>query len=200
MRERKKKLVYYAHPIELFGTDVEAEDVEALEALGLRVFNPADHQKEYEEQGGMAYCRKMVSKCDAVAFRRINPQTRKEWTTKGIAKRMYGKMPIDIGAGVYGEIEIAVMEDKPVIELNWWSDLIFRKLDITQTRQHLRDIGWYDYAVKRDSMAVVIKKANPKPLKVKKLKIKEFCTFKKSRKKLYKKPCPWPAGQCTCGT
>lgn len=147
-KARKRPLAYYAHPIELFGTVLEDDDVEDLKRMGFRVFNPADHQREYETQGRMEYCRRMASKCDIIAFRRINPMDRKLYT-RGRAADMFGRVPKDIGAGVLGEIEVGIEGNKPILELPWRLDMLTRGMTIKQTRAHLKRIGWYDRQVTR---------------------------------------------------
>lgn len=92
------KLVYYAHPITLYGSIIEAQDLLLLRALGFEVLNPNcpecdDGYKKY----GMEYFTRLIHNCHVLAFRAF----------------FNGRIP----AGIFQEIAWAETEGKPVIEL-----------------------------------------------------------------------------------
>lgn len=90
----KQSTVYYAHPIALYKTEVEREDITLLKKLGFKVLNPAEHPNLE-----MADYVKLAQSCDVFAFRAFQD----------------GK----IGSGVGLEIEGAKAKKIPVIELPW---------------------------------------------------------------------------------
>ena len=89
---------YYAHPITLYGSIQEQKDKELLESLGFIVVNPSDKDKQDEyEKGGFQVFLDWVSKSDCLAFRSF--------------------IDMSISAGVMREIQQAIKDGKPVIEL-----------------------------------------------------------------------------------
>lgn len=57
---------YYAHPMSIYGTKQESEDIQLLETLGFAVINP--NVPEYKTRD-MAYFCNLAAKADVVAFR-----------------------------------------------------------------------------------------------------------------------------------
>lgn len=105
---------YYAHPINTYGTQQEAEDISLLESFGLEVINPAD-----ENARSMRYFCNLVQECDCLAFRSFQDGM--------------------IGAGVAAEIEVM---HGPVFELG--PTIFNRKLTIRQTKQRLKYMEFED--------------------------------------------------------
>ena len=121
--------IYYAHCQAIYGTKQDQRDVETLKALGFEVVNPSDEQHVQmarnmkcagvPSERVMEYFTGLVDSCDAVAFRALPD----------------GAIP----AGVAKEVERAVSEGKPVIELP--SCILRRVLTVEQTREYLKEIG-----------------------------------------------------------
>jgi len=115
-------VIYYAHPMSLYGTPQEERDIKTLLDMGFGVLNPAEEQfreeaKQHNNQ--MSYFLQLLRKCDGVAFR----------GTPG------GK----ITCGVVQEIKEAVLYNMPIIELP--SSVIARAMSIPETLEYLREIG-----------------------------------------------------------
>lgn len=115
-------IVYYAHPMYLYGSAQEARDIEMLTGMGFDVVNPADPDYIAEAKlhgNSMNYYKALVRKCDALAFR-ATPDA-------------------FITSGVYVEIQEMQTMGGPVIELP--SMIKRRALDIPQTVEYLHQIG-----------------------------------------------------------
>jgi hypothetical protein len=114
-------IIYYAHPLTLYGSKQEGRDMLTLLSLGFTVCNPNDpvHEAAYKKDGekGMAYFASVVRTCDALAFRGLPD----------------GSVP----SGVAKEIQWA--EDKPIIELP--GRVLRRTLTVALTREALREGG-----------------------------------------------------------
>lgn len=112
--------VYYARPISLYNTPQDERNVKLLESLGFEVNNPdkAELVERYKTEGMEVYF-KLVRESDAVAF----------------AAFVDGK----IGAGVMGELQVAIDAGKPVIEIPTF--LPSRVLTVDETRTYLRYLG-----------------------------------------------------------
>jgi hypothetical protein len=111
---------YYAHPITIYNTPVERNDVKTLTDLGYTVINPNEPQHElaYQERG-MPYFLELVRCCDLLVFRAFPD----------------GSIP----AGVYGEIQAAYHELMPVLEMP--NGVEQRMLTVKQTREFLYQNG-----------------------------------------------------------
>lgn len=102
------KKCYYAHCQAIYGTPQEERDIELLEELGYQVVNPSSEQMSRNlaiwritndhPDNVMPFFEEQVRMCDLVAFRGL-PYT--FWISLGVAK----------------EIQIALENDLPVIEL-----------------------------------------------------------------------------------
>jgi len=118
----RKFLVYYAHPMYLYGKAQEDRDIEMLEQMGFIVMNPADpdYATEAELRGNrMQYFLTLVERCDGLAFR---------GTPEGL-----------ITCGVAEEIKTAQNLGRPVIELP--SMVKRRTLNIPDTLEYLHQVG-----------------------------------------------------------
>lgn len=92
------KTIYYAHCMDIYGTDQENEDICMLQDMGFEVVNPSEPEwAEGWKRFGMNFAGNLLANCHALAFRR--------------AKN--GKIP----GGVAIEIDIAKNSNIPVIEL-----------------------------------------------------------------------------------
>lgn len=92
--------IYYAHPINLYGSPTEDRDKALLAAAGFTVINPSDEDKiEGYKREGMEFFFRLVS----------DPET------EGSAFRAMADG--FIGAGVYGEITKVAELGKPVYEI-----------------------------------------------------------------------------------
>lgn len=107
-----KLKAYYAHPMALYRSPVEARDLKTLEALGFKVVNPAD--PKYSEYQMDEFVKLAVS-CDLVAFRSFDD----------------GK----VGSGVALEVMAAKDADIPVVELSPF--LFTRVLSRNETRRRM---------------------------------------------------------------
>ena len=117
----KNKQLYYAHPIDLYGTQQEKRDVELLGNVftDYVIFNPnSDDCEDGYALGGMEYFYNIVEQCDLVVFRGYPG----------------GRIP----AGVAGEVERATKHSIPVLEL---PTLVDRALSVEDTRRYIREIG-----------------------------------------------------------
>lgn len=96
--ETSKKKIYYAHPMMLYGSEIEYQDVKMLEALGFEVINPNSpgNEEKYLEKRAFGFFLDMVRDCDAIAFRSL-----------------LGR----ISTGVGKEVTYATEHKMPVIEL-----------------------------------------------------------------------------------
>jgi len=112
--------IYYAHPLDIYGTPQEKRDVGTLSALGFEVVNPnaPEHDQGYKT-GGMDYFVKLCVQCDGVAFRAFPD----------------GRIP----AGVQKEIATFAEAKKPVIELP--AAISTRTLSVEATREYLTLLG-----------------------------------------------------------
>lgn len=117
------KNLYYAHPLNLYGSEQEKRDIEVLGRLfpELHIYNPNNPEcNEGYKAFGMDYFRDLL-KQDFVALAfRATPGGR-------------------ITAGVWAEIEEAEKLGLDVIEL---PTLIDRDMTVEQTRRYLREIGY----------------------------------------------------------
>jgi len=105
-----KLTVYYAHPMALYGTPVERDDLRLLKRLGFKVLNPAKRKLATME----AYI-KLACSCDVVAFRAFQD----------------GK----IGSGVHAEVVAAVTAGIPIIEMPTFQS--GRVLSRNETRERM---------------------------------------------------------------
>lgn len=125
----KKKTVYYAHFMGVYGTLEEKENVVTLERLGLTVVNPNNPSVAEEFSKArkrhskylpafMEVFGKMVEECDIFAFQPMEN----------------GKL----SSGVFLELEHAIKLDKPIIELpNYGKSLSKRKMSVEETLKAL---------------------------------------------------------------
>jgi len=119
--------IYYAHPINLYGTPQEKRDIQLLDAMGFDVINPNNpsYQAEYlkrKEDGHpnpFRFFKELAVDVGNAAFRAFPDGT--------------------IGAGVYGEIMAVKQAGGLVIELP--SMLECRVLSVEQTRAYLCELG-----------------------------------------------------------
>jgi hypothetical protein len=121
---------YYSHTMTSYDSTIEQEDIELLERLGFEVVNPnspdiqsemEDYINMYGKQNVMDYFKSVVRFCDVVAFRAI---------PNG-----------DILSGVSAELEEAIEEEIPIIELP--CSLQSRMMDYPETKQYLIELGHY---------------------------------------------------------
>ena len=121
----KKKKIYYAHCIAIYGTEQEKEDIATLKALGFEVVNPSSDYyrntvnkmicKGRTSTEIMNYFITVVAGCDGLAFRALDDET--------------------LSAGVAKEANAMRKSDRPVFEL---SDSSKRKvMSVGQTRKHI---------------------------------------------------------------
>lgn len=115
-----RKRAYYAHSVGLYDTPQEDRDEQILRTLGFDVLNPnAPGINDRYEDEGMSLFRKLIDRCDALAFR-AHPDTK-------------------ISAGVSKEISFARVLSVPVFELP--AHVGRRTLSVDLTRQYLRETG-----------------------------------------------------------
>ncbi len=105
--------VYYAHPIGLYGTLMEAKDLAYLKCMGFDVINPAT----LEYNGDMQKYIDIVKTCGAVFFRSFNDDK--------------------IGSGVALELETAREMNLPIFEIPYRYRLSARYLTRNETRARL---------------------------------------------------------------
>lgn len=112
--------IYYARPISLYNTKQEDRDLQLLNQLNFDVVNPnkEELQQRYKTEGMDVFV-SAVKDCDALAFRSFQD----------------GK----ISAGVKKEIDAAVENGKPVIELPTITSN--RILSVDDTREYLKLLG-----------------------------------------------------------
>lgn len=112
--------IYYARPISLYNTKQEERDISMLESLGFEVVNPnkEELQKRYEKEG-MDVFLTAINDCQALAFRAF--------------------VDCRISQGVWKELQRAIEQEKPVIELP--SLLSIRELNVGDTREYLKLLG-----------------------------------------------------------
>lgn len=113
--------IYFARPISCYGNKQDQRDIEMLTDMGFTVFDPAKEdelQAKYKKHGMDVFI-KAAAQCDGIAFRCF----------------LDGK----IGAGMWAEIEVAIQNNKFVIELP--SAMGARVLDVTTTREYLKLSG-----------------------------------------------------------
>lgn len=119
--------IYYAHPINLYGTPQEKRDVKLLVEMGFEVINPSyvAYQSEYQmrkennDPNPFRFFKELAVETGNAAFRAFPDGT--------------------IGAGVYGEIMAVKQAGGLVIELP--SMLECRGLSVDQTRAYLKELG-----------------------------------------------------------
>ena len=115
-----RNLVYYAHPLSLYGTPIEKRDVTMLVSMGFDVINPnCQTFEEGYKREGMEYFRKFVEKANVLAFRAFPD----------------GSIP----AGIAQEIQMAEAAKIPVFELP--CGIKRRALSVEATREYLQDVG-----------------------------------------------------------
>lgn len=113
-------LIYYAHALNLYGTPQEKRDVELLENLGFKVYNPNCEEGDIiAKTKGMAGFKTLVDRCGALAYRALPD----------------GRIP----SGVVKEIEWARASFKPVIELPY--NFLSRQMTVEETAAYLAEIG-----------------------------------------------------------
>ena len=118
--------IYYAHPMNTYGSAIEKEDIETLAKLGFTVLNPSDEYfqnsflkyKQENPNNYFQYFSDLVSTCQALAFRAFP-----------------GNL---IGAGIAAEIKIAEKLGLPIVQLPCQMNRI---LTISETRTLLKEIG-----------------------------------------------------------
>lgn len=115
-----KKKVYFARPINLYGTKQDERDIALLSTLGFENINPnkEELQRRYQKEG-MTVFTEIVKDCDILAFRSFPD----------------GK----ISAGVYKEIIEAVDSGLQIIELPTITET--RVLSVEDTRSYLKYLG-----------------------------------------------------------
>jgi len=113
-------IIYYAHCIDTYNSDVENNDIAMLESIAL-VYNPnsAEDERRYREDG-MRHFLRAVRGCDALAFRP--------------AKN--GR----ITAGMWKEIQEARKNGLPVFQIYEVGDC-GHPMTVDETRKHLEDVG-----------------------------------------------------------
>lgn len=127
----KKLVCYYAHPMTTYGSTIETQDVETLEALGFEVINPnspkyqqkcKDYIAEFGKVCVMDYFINIIKdQCNLVAFRAL-PDGR-------------------ILSGVATEIWTAKHANMPIIELA--RSLDERSMNYPETKRYLTEAGHY---------------------------------------------------------
>ena len=113
--------IYYAHCVQLYGSQQELRDIDLLKSLGFEVVNPnlPKHQSGYNKKGMDYFIEDILPYCDGCAFRALPD----------------GSIP----AGVGKEVKEMIRAAKPVIELpnfalrNW--------MDVADTRMYLHECG-----------------------------------------------------------
>jgi hypothetical protein len=132
MKKQKVKTLYYAHPMEMYGTTQEAADISLIMEMfpEYHIYNPNNHEARMgAELHGMRFFTDIVKACDLVVFRSIE---------EPLPKRIHQ----DIGAGVGKEILTAEASGIPVLEISRIAGIERRILSITDTRKHLRQVGF----------------------------------------------------------
>ena len=116
------KKLYYAHPIDIYNTPQELRDIIIIEKLfgkDYEINNPnSEHNEKEYKIYGMEYFTNQVKNCDLVVFR-------------GYPTGM-------IPAGVFKEINVAIENGIPVIEL---PSLVGGRMSVEDTRQFIKEIG-----------------------------------------------------------
>lgn len=115
------KTAYYARPISIYNTPQEERDIAIIRSLGFEPIdiNKKELQEAYEEKG-MDVFLEFVQQSSALFFRsQINGQ---------------------IGAGVWKEIEWAMLGDIPVVELP--TMMVSRIASVDETRAYLKEVGF----------------------------------------------------------
>lgn len=107
-----KKRIYYAHPMILYGSEIEYQDVKMLEEMGFEVVNPnkPGNEEKYLEKKAFGFFLDIVRGCDALAFRSILGA---------------------ITTGVGKEVTYAQEHKMPVIELPYITEDRFLSLGTT---------------------------------------------------------------------
>ena len=116
-------IIYYAHFSGIYNTKQEERDMETIRKLFPNdvIINPnkPEYQSGYNNSGlGMDYFFNLVKESDLLVFR--------------------GCVNGKIGAGVWGEIQIAQEKGIPIIELPSFLD---RQMSVDETRIMLKEIG-----------------------------------------------------------
>lgn len=112
--------VYYARPINLYGTPQDKRDIELIEKLGFEIINPNKEilAERYKKEGMDVFLEAMKD-ADALAFRSFPD--------------------LSISSGVWKEINQAVEDNKMVIELPTLTTK--RWLSVEDTRAYLSLLG-----------------------------------------------------------
>lgn len=114
-------MIYYAHPVSIYGTLLEKIDLETIEKVFYygEIYNPncKDCEDGYKKEG-MEYFKNKVKSSKLLVFRSFTD----------------GK----ISSGVAKEIEWALEDNIPVIELPTYYD---RKLSVEETRVYIKNCG-----------------------------------------------------------
>ena len=109
--------IYYAHPVNIYDTIQEKEDLDFLKLLfpNDEIINPntIEHDKAYKEQGMPYFFAIIVEEINVIAFRALPT----------------GK----ISAGVMGEIRVGLSNGVSIIELPYFKD---RGLSVNETRNY----------------------------------------------------------------
>jgi len=116
-------IIYYAHFSGIYNTKQEERDMETIKKLfpEALIINPntVEHQERYKTSGlGMDYFFNLVKSSDILVFR--------------------GCVNGKIGAGVWGEIQMAQEKGIPIIELPSFLD---RAMSVDETRLMLKELG-----------------------------------------------------------
>lgn len=120
LKQFNMKKIYYARPINLYGTNQDKRDIELIESIGFELVNPnkEELQKRYSKEG-MDVFLAVITECDGLAFRAFPD----------------GK----ISAGVQKEILKALELKKIVFELPTITS--HRVLSVDDTREYLKLLG-----------------------------------------------------------
>ena len=114
-------IIYYAHCVQLYGSEQEKRDISTLTNMGFNVLNPnhPDHAAQFEKYKMEYFTDQLIPTCDALAFRSLPSG--------------------ELTAGVAVEVQAALDNDLSVIEL---PSLALRKfLDVDRTRSYLHECG-----------------------------------------------------------
>jgi hypothetical protein len=126
-KKAKRKVIYYAHPMEMYGTSQEAMDERLMKRLfpGYDVYNPNNpHAQLMADLHGMDFFIRKVKECDLVVFRSIEEP-------EGVK---------DVGAGVSKEVLTAYDSMIPVVEIPWGYKMWARTMSVEATRKHIRRV------------------------------------------------------------
>ena len=118
-----KEKIYYAHCMSIYNTPQEKRDLETIKILypNTQIYNPSEDkngEKGYKDFG-MKYFTDIIDTCSLLIFRSLP----------------HGKIP----AGVFKEINYAIKNNKPVIELPCFTN---REMSVDDTRFYLKECGF----------------------------------------------------------